>query len=103
MHPAGPRDGPIRDQIREPSRRSSPGQKVRTGLAVPERMRPTTKRWFLALAAVCAITAAYLFFTTVCPAPARLERKSAQLPLPSTFLPDRLPEFQKILTDFLQQ
>lgn len=28
--------------------------------------------------------------------------KNSPLPLPSTFLPERLPEFQKILTDFLE-
>jgi hypothetical protein len=28
--------------------------------------------------------------------------KRSSLPLPSTFLPERLPEFQKVLTDFLQ-
>lgn len=28
--------------------------------------------------------------------------KRSPLPLPSTFLPERLPEFQKVLTDFLQ-
>ena len=32
----------------------------------------------------------------------RIEGKAANLPLPSTFLPDRLPEFQKILSGFLQ-
>ena len=30
------------------------------------------------------------------------ERKDHDLPLPSTFLPARLPEFQKMLTDFLE-
>src|SRR4051794_2351553 len=66
-------------------------------------MQPTTKRCLLTLAVVSAAASGYFLFTTVvCPDPGRVESKSAQLPLPSTFLPDRLPEFQKILTDFLQ-
>ncbi|HKP01899.1 MAG TPA: cytochrome P460 family protein [Chthoniobacterales bacterium] len=67
-------------------------------------MRPITKRRLLILAAVCAAAAGYLLFTTaVYPEPGRVEGKSAPLPHPSTFLPDRLPEFQKILTDFLER
>lgn len=45
----------------------------------------------------------YLFITEVLSTgPRRVEGRNANLPLPSTFLPERLPEFQKILSDFLQ-
>src|SRR3954467_7322103 len=66
-------------------------------------MAPRTKRWWPGLAAICAAASVCSLFTTVVRSdPKQPESKSAQLPLPSTFLPDRLPEFQKILSGFLQ-
>jgi hypothetical protein len=66
-------------------------------------MRPTTKRSLLTLVAVCAVASGYLLFTTAgFPDPRPVKSKSAPLPLPSIFLPDRLPEFQKLLTGFLE-
>jgi hypothetical protein len=58
---------------------------------------PRIPRWFAAFAA------AYFFFTGFLSAEGgRVEGRNANLPLPNTFLPERLPEFQKILSDFLQ-
>ena len=60
-------------------------------------------RWLPLLAAACFLVLAFLFFNKVlCPASKRPLGKNTSLPLPSTFLPERLPEFQKILSDFLQ-
>lgn len=55
------------------------------------------------------ITAAVLFcffappLAAQTPVPDCAERPKDQLPLPSTFLPAKLPEFQKMLTQFLQR
>ena len=60
-------------------------------------MLPQIPRWFAAFAA------AHFFLTGLLSAEGgRVEGRNANLPLPSTFLPERLPEFQKILSDFLQ-
>ena len=62
-----------------------------------------TRRWLLLVATGGALILSYVFSTTAqSPVPDCSERKNADLPLPSTFLPGRLPEFQKILADFLQ-
>jgi len=63
-----------------------------------------TRSWLLILAIGIVLVLGY-FFCTHCqtPPPAWCDGKDANLPLPSTFLPERLPEFQKILTGFLQR
>jgi hypothetical protein len=64
---------------------------------------PRIPRWLVFLAAPCVIVLSCLYVPVfLSAAPKRIEGKAANLPLPSTFLPDRLPEFQKVLTDFLQ-
>lgn len=60
-------------------------------------------RWCVLFGAVCLIVLTYFYFATSSAEPKRRESKSASLPLPSTFLPDRLPEFQKVLSDFLHK
>ena len=64
-------------------------------------MLPRIPRWFLLFAAPCVVVLACLLAA----APTPVEKSfgaGSPLPLPSTFLPDRLPEFQQRLSDFLQ-
>ena len=62
------------------------------------------RRYLLLLAAAGVLVVGYFFFSTILSGkPKRIEGKIANLPLPSTFLPDRLPEFQTILQAFLKE
>ncbi|PZR70988.1 MAG: hypothetical protein DLM73_16740 [Chthoniobacterales bacterium] len=66
-------------------------------------MLAQSRRWLLAIAVSGVVAVCFLLFSRViCSGPEKVASKNSNLPLPSTFLPDRLPEFQKILTGFLQ-
>src|SRR6202521_672072 len=66
-------------------------------------MLARTKRWLLIRTIGCASILGYTCSVTAqSPAPLPSTGKNSDLPLPSTFLPDRLPEFQERLTKFLQ-
>ena len=66
-------------------------------------MLTRTKSWLLILATGWASILSVVVATAQSPAPAPSTGKNADLPLPSTFLPERLPEFQKRLTAFLEK
>ncbi|PYK08350.1 MAG: hypothetical protein DME65_14200, partial [Verrucomicrobia bacterium] len=59
--------------------------------------------WFLLVAAGTTLFCYPSILSGQTPVPDCSERTKDDLPLPSTFLPGRLPEFQKILTGFLQR
>jgi Cytochrome P460 len=65
----------------------------------------TPRRFFLVVAGLIALSlvvAAVIVRTRQQTTPTNFGKRSP-LPLPSGFLPERLPEFQKILTDFLER
>jgi HAMP domain-containing protein len=68
--------------------------------------RPISHR-SLVLVSACFVLLAVLLVTALRSAEPTAPLKNfgtrVRLPLPSTFLPDRLPEFQKKLTEFLQR
>src|SRR5436190_13617871 len=66
-------------------------------------MLTRTKSWLLILATGWALILSVVVATAQSPAPAPSTGKNADLPLPSTFLPERLPEFQQRLTAFLEK
>src|SRR5947207_8436215 len=66
-------------------------------------MLARTMFWFLLVSAGTTLFCYPSILSGQTPVPDCSERTKDDLPLPSTFLPGRLPEFQKILTGFLQR
>jgi hypothetical protein len=66
-------------------------------------MLARTHLWLLPVAISWAFLGFASSVTAQSPAPLPSTGKNANLPLPSTFLPDRLPKFQERLTEFLEK
>lgn len=66
-------------------------------------MPARTRFWFFLVAACAWLVCLAPTLTAQTSTPDCAQRQKAGLPLPSTFLPGRLPEFQKALTVFLER